>query len=86
MSSTKSSAGKSKNKINIHSTVFRYLAKNKKPLQCVGTINAYTALMAEKSGHLAIYLVLVLFLKQIEWFWCRHCIPWSSRLGHYKFE
>ena len=26
------------------------------PLQIVGTINAYTALLAEKSGHKAIYL------------------------------
>ena len=27
-----------------------------KPLQIVGTINAYTALLAEKAGHKAIYL------------------------------
>lgn len=35
---------------------FREAIKNNKPLQVVGTINAYTAMMAEKSGHQAIYL------------------------------
>lgn len=35
---------------------FREAIKNNQPLQVVGTINAYTAMMAEKSGHQAIYL------------------------------
>lgn len=35
---------------------FREAIKNNNPLQVVGTINAYTAMMAEKSGHQAIYL------------------------------
>ena len=36
--------------------LFRELIKKNKPLQCVGTVNAYTALMAEKAGHQAVYL------------------------------
>eukprot|EP01080_Neovahlkampfia_damariscottae_P007741 gene7741-12211_t len=36
--------------------IFRESIKKNKPLQCVGTINAFTALMAQKSGHQAIYL------------------------------
>ncbi|GGO69611.1 methylisocitrate lyase [Bowmanella pacifica] len=35
---------------------FRQALINNKPLQIVGTINAYTAMMAEKIGHQAIYL------------------------------
>lgn len=35
---------------------FRMAVKKEKPLQVVGTINAYTALMAEKAGYRAIYL------------------------------
>ena len=35
---------------------FRDALSNNKPLQIVGTINAYTALMAEQIGHKAIYL------------------------------
>lgn len=35
---------------------FRNALANNKPLQVVGTINAYTAIMAEKIGHQAIYL------------------------------
>lgn len=35
---------------------FRQALKNNKPLQIVGTINAYTALMATKIGHKAIYI------------------------------
>ena len=35
---------------------FRNALKNNHPLQIVGTINAYTAMMAEKVGHQAIYL------------------------------
>lgn len=35
---------------------FRKAIKESNPLQVVGTINAYTALMAEKVGHQAIYL------------------------------
>ena len=35
---------------------FRMCVENSKPLQIVGTINAYTALQAEKAGHQAIYL------------------------------
>ncbi len=35
---------------------FRNALANNKPLQVVGTINAYTAIMAEKIGHKAIYL------------------------------
>ena len=35
---------------------FREAIKNANPLQVVGTINAYTAMMAEKTGHQAIYL------------------------------
>lgn len=35
---------------------FRQALTNNKPLQIVGTINAYTALMATKIGHQAIYI------------------------------
>ena len=35
---------------------FRHALKANKPLQIVGTINAYTALMATKIGHQAIYI------------------------------
>ena len=35
---------------------FRQALKNNKPLQIVGTINAYTAMMAEKIGHQAVYI------------------------------
>ncbi|GGE61382.1 2-methylisocitrate lyase [Streptosporangium jomthongense] len=35
---------------------FRKALKDNKPLQIVGTINAYAAMMAEKVGHQAIYL------------------------------
>ncbi len=35
---------------------FRSLLETEKPLKIVGTINAYTALLAEKAGHKAIYL------------------------------
>jgi len=35
---------------------FRKLVADNPPLQVVGTINAYTALLAEKAGHQAIYL------------------------------
>ncbi|AJQ94701.1 methylisocitrate lyase [Gynuella sunshinyii] len=35
---------------------FRAALEHNQPLQIVGTINAYTALMAEKVGHQAIYL------------------------------
>lgn len=35
---------------------FRQALKNNKPLQIVGTINAYSAMMAERIGHQAIYL------------------------------
>lgn len=35
---------------------FKQALSNEKPLQIVGTINAYTALMAERSGFNAIYL------------------------------
>lgn len=35
---------------------FRKALKDSQPLQIVGTINAYTAMMAEKVGHQAIYL------------------------------
>ncbi|WP_323923093.1 methylisocitrate lyase [Aeromonas caviae] len=35
---------------------FRTALANEKPLQIVGTINAYMALMAERSGFLALYL------------------------------
>ncbi|NNC99410.1 MAG: methylisocitrate lyase [Gammaproteobacteria bacterium] len=37
-------------------TRFRNAQKNNTPLQIVGTINAYTALMASKIGHKAIYI------------------------------
>ncbi len=37
-------------------TKFRYAVENFAPLQVVGTINAYTARMAEAVGHRAIYL------------------------------
>jgi len=36
--------------------LFREAVKNNKPLQCVGAINPYAAILAEKSGHKAIYL------------------------------
>lgn len=36
--------------------VFRNLVKSQSPLQIVGTINAYSAMLAEKSGCKAIYL------------------------------
>ncbi|MEO1203359.1 MAG: methylisocitrate lyase [Pseudomonadota bacterium] len=35
---------------------FRALLETEQPLQIVGTINAFTALLAEKAGHKAIYL------------------------------
>ena len=35
---------------------FRKALKDNQPLQIVGTINAYAAMMAEKVGHKAIYL------------------------------
>lgn len=35
---------------------FRKLVADKPPLQVVGTINAYSALLAERAGHQAIYL------------------------------
>ena len=35
---------------------FRQALKDNQPLQIVGTINAYTAMMAKKIGHHAIYL------------------------------
>jgi methylisocitrate lyase len=35
---------------------FRAAVEAEKPLQIVGTINAYTALLAERAGHKAIYL------------------------------
>lgn len=35
---------------------FRGLVKQPKPLQIVGTINAYSALLAQRAGHQAIYL------------------------------
>jgi methylisocitrate lyase len=35
---------------------FRALTASEQPLQIVGTINAFTALLAEKAGHKAIYL------------------------------
>ncbi|OHY82141.1 methylisocitrate lyase [Marinobacter sp. AC-23] len=35
---------------------FRKALKDNKPLQIVGTVNAYAAMMAEKVGHQAIYL------------------------------
>jgi methylisocitrate lyase len=36
--------------------LFRTLANHKKPIQILGTINAYSAMLAEKSGAKAIYL------------------------------
>jgi len=36
--------------------IFKQLVLNGNPLQIVGTVNAYTAIMAEKTGHKAIYL------------------------------
>ena len=35
---------------------FRKALKDNQPLQIVGTINAYAAMMADKVGHQAIYL------------------------------
>ena len=35
---------------------FRNLVNETKPLQIVGTVNAYSAIMAEKVGHQSIYL------------------------------
>ena len=35
---------------------FKQLTKQHKPLQIVGTVNAYSAIMAQKIGHKAIYL------------------------------
>ena len=35
---------------------FKHAIANNRPLQVVGTINAYTAMMAQKMGHQAIYL------------------------------
>ncbi|CUA85205.1 methylisocitrate lyase [Pseudidiomarina woesei] len=44
--------------IKVHSAgaKFRQAIANNKPLQIVGTINAYTAMMAERVGHQALYL------------------------------
>jgi len=41
---------------NSKGQVFREAIKNNSPLQIVGTVNAYSALLAEKSGHKAIYV------------------------------
>ena len=35
---------------------FRIAVKDNHPLQVVGTINALAALIAERTGHMAIYL------------------------------
>ncbi|MDX1509522.1 MAG: methylisocitrate lyase, partial [Woeseiaceae bacterium] len=35
---------------------FRAALEAERPLQIVGTINAYTALLAERAGHKALYL------------------------------
>ncbi|MBR37805.1 MAG: methylisocitrate lyase, partial [Idiomarina sp.] len=35
---------------------FKQAIANNKPLQVVGTVNAYCAMMAEKTGHQALYL------------------------------
>ncbi len=48
---------------------FRQALTNNKPLQVVGTINAYCAMMAEKLGHQAIYL---------SGWWCCQCFIWST--------
>jgi methylisocitrate lyase len=37
-------------------TIFRAAVAAERPLQIVGTINAYTALLAREAGHKAIYL------------------------------
>ena len=37
-------------------SIFKKAIKDNNPLQVVGTINAYTSILAEKSGHKAIYL------------------------------
>jgi len=37
-------------------SVFKKAIKDNNPLQVVGTINAYTSILAERSGHKAIYL------------------------------
>ncbi|RUO79209.1 methylisocitrate lyase [Pseudidiomarina taiwanensis] len=44
------------NQIESAGAKFRQAIANEKPLQIVGTINAYTAMMAERIGHKAIYL------------------------------
>lgn len=44
------------NKIQSAGALFRAAVKDNKPLSVVGTITAFTALMAEKVGHKAIYL------------------------------
>ena len=41
---------------NSKGLVFREAIKNNSPLQIVGTVNAYSSLLAEKSGHKAIYV------------------------------
>ena len=41
---------------NSKGQVFREAIKDNSPLQIVGTVNAYSALLAEKSGHKAIYV------------------------------
>ena len=41
---------------NSKGQVFRQAIKNNSPLQIVGTVNAYSSLLAEKSGHKAIYV------------------------------
>lgn len=41
---------------NSKGQVFREAIKNNSPLQIVGTVNAYSSLLAEKSGHKAIYV------------------------------
>ena len=52
---------------------FRAAIAANKPLQIVGTINAYTAMMAQKVGHQAIYLpVLVLQMPPMA------CPIWAS--------
>lgn len=43
-------------KVHSAGAKFRQAIANNKPLQIVGTINAYTAMMAERVGHQALYL------------------------------
>lgn len=55
---------------------FRLAVKTHHPLQIVGTINPYCAMMAKSIGHQAIYL----------WRWHCQCLVRLARFGHHHTQ